>query len=675
MKTKLFFILFVLTTFCKAQIVNIPDIKFKNKLLVASATNVIYQFAKDLNGNYAKVDTNNDGQIQISEALQISYLSLYADTQTAINSLEGIKSFTNLSYLELSGQNLTNLDISGLSSLNYLDAYGCHIQNINLDFCNNLGSVNLTLNQLTYLNLENVSLHYGAYIDLNANPNLTSIYIKNNREDTFYFTTPGIQNLQYLCVDDLESNYWQNELLLRGVTNCQINSNCLFTPNSSINTIATQSKYDSNNNGCDINDNVISNIKYSISNGIDSYYFTGYNPVVSNGTYLITPFIENPTFFSITPSFSLINFPSLSTPYTQNFCISPVGVHNDVEIVIIPLSESRPGNNTKYKLVYKNIGTSSLNGNISFSYETNKMSFVSSSVSPTSQNNGYLTYDYSNLKSFESRTIDVELNINFPFGPNSVVAGDTLSFNSTINPIISDENQTNNNFNLNQVVINSLDPNDKICLQGNILPIEKVGDYVNYLIRFENIGTGIAQKIKIDDVIDSSKFHINSLFIVNSSHNCDIIPKTTNTIEFLFNNINLPGTPSLSRFGYIMFKIKTKSNLIVGDTFSNQANIYFDYNSPISTNNFTTIVQNTLGLQENELTNDIFVYPNPVKDFLSFKTENKIYKIEVYDIAGRILSSNSVFENKIDLSDLKTGNYILKLYTEKGIMNTKIVKE
>ena len=42
---------------------------------------------------------------------------------------------------------------------------------------------------------------------------------------------------------------------------------------------------------------------------------------------------------------------------------------------------------------------------------------------------------------------------------------------------------------------------------------------------------------------------------------------------------------------------------------------------------------------------------------------------------AKILSSNSVTENKIDVSQLKTGNYILKVFTENGIMNSKIIKE
>ena len=145
-------------------------------------------------------------------------------------------------------------------------------------------------------------------------------------------------------------------------------------------------------------------------------------------------------------------------------------------------------------------------------------------------------------------------------------------------------------------------------------------------------------------------------------------------MEFIFQNINLPFDDA-NNDGYVSFKIKTKPNLVVGNTFSNSANIYFDYNFPIVTNNYTTTIQNTLGLQENDFINNISVYPNPVKDILNFKTEHNISKVEVYDIAGRILSSNSVSENKIDLSELKTGNYILKLYTEKGIMNTKIIKE
>ena len=52
-----------------------------------------------------------------------------------------------------------------------------------------------------------------------------------------------------------------------------------------------------------------------------------------------------------------------------------------------------------------------------------------------------------------------------------------------------------------------------------------------------------------------------------------------------------------------------------------------------------------------------------------------IIKIEIYDIAGRLIDSKIAPENIINVSDLKSGNYILKLYTKNGITNTKMIKE
>ncbi len=56
-----------------------------------------------------------------------------------------------------------------------------------------------------------------------------------------------------------------------------------------------------------------------------------------------------------------------------------------------------------------------------------------------------------------------------------------------------------------------------------------------------------------------------------------------NKVEFIFENINLPFDDA-NNDGFVAFKIKTKSSLVLGDTFSNSANIYFDYNFPIVTN-------------------------------------------------------------------------------------------
>lgn len=117
------------------------------------------------------------------------------------------------------------------------------------------------------------------------------------------------------------------------------------------------------------------------------------------------------------------------------------------------------------------------------------------------------------------------------------------------------------------------------------------------------------------------------------------------------------------------------SNLTIGNEY--YIKVIYDKVPYIMDFEFQIAVSNVPNLSTTNinLENEILFYPNPIKDFLNFKTEHNITKVEVYDIAGRILSSNSVRENKIDLSELKTGNYILKLFTEKGIINSKIIKE
>lgn len=84
MKKISLFILLLCSTFIFAQIINIPDAKFKVKLLQSSPSNSI---AKDLNGNYFKIDANGNGEIEVSEAE--SFVELNLDN-SYIEKLQGI---------------------------------------------------------------------------------------------------------------------------------------------------------------------------------------------------------------------------------------------------------------------------------------------------------------------------------------------------------------------------------------------------------------------------------------------------------------------------------------------------------------------------------------------------------------------------------------------------------
>ena len=597
-----------------------------------------------------------------------------------------LNNLPNLTFLNCSGNQLNAIPLTNFPLLNEVVCSGNQPTNLSSTFKFPLTlnlpqltklNVNYNNNVLANLDLSNCpilnELHYLLY-NYTSTGNIPYINMRNGNSNFSIFESNPVDNI---CIDDdTEKNVLQS--LNPNLTGTVFTNYCSFNPAGTFYTIQGTSLLDSNNNGCDANDIPFPMINLNIiAGGISSSYFAnnsgGYSLPLLAGQYTITPAFENPTYFTFSPATINVTLPTTTNPYIQNFCVSPNGNHNDLEITLLPLSAARPGFNALYKLVYKNKGNQLQSGNINMTFDNSILNFVSSSQTLSSQTTNQLHWTFSNLQPFESRTITVTLSLNSSTATPPVVLGQVLNCSSEIIGL-TDDNPNDNSSYLNQTVVNAYDPNDKIGLEGQIVTTNVVGEYVHYIIHFENTGTATAKNIVVKDLIDVTKFDVTTLLPISGSASFYTKISETNQFEFIFENINLPFT-SGTNDGYVAFKIKTKPNLVVGDTFSNQVNIYFDYNNPIITNNYVTTIQNSLSSQENNFINDISIYPNPVKNILHFKSENKISKVEVYDVMGRKLSSNSVNENKIDLSDLKIGNYILKLYTEKGLINTTIIKE
>lgn len=82
--------------------------------------------------------------------------------------------------------------------------------------------------------------------------------------------------------------------------------------------------------------------------------------------------------------------------------------------------------------------------------------------------------------------------------------------------------------------------------------------------------------------------------------------------------------------------------------------------------------QMSLGVNNYDFINEIKVFPNPAISFLNISYELPIEKIEIYNSLGKkILESNSL---TVDVHDLNSGIYFLKIYTEDKIGIKKIVK-
>ena len=109
-------------------------------------------------------------------------------------------------------------------------------------------------------------------------------------------------------------------------------------------------------------------------------------------------------------------------------------------------------------------------------------------------------------------------------------------------------------------------------------------------------------------------------------------------------------------------------------------------------NGFITVnVAGENGVVETWRAASVTIYPNPVKDELRIKSEElRINNVEICNIAGRIVlaPSNSpkggelsppywggVGGGAINVSALPTGIYLVKIYTDKGIVTQKFIKE
>ncbi|WP_051890003.1 T9SS type A sorting domain-containing protein [Chryseobacterium vrystaatense] len=583
----------------------------------------------------------------------------------------------SLRTLSLLQTNVSSLDFTGTSEMINMSIGGNALTSLDVSPVTGLRSFNFNENGITSLNLSQNTELEGASV---SGTGINNINIKNgNPYLNLYVGSPTYSpNLAYVCCDTDKVQQFSNMLISNGHNNVEVNSYCSFISGGTTYAVQGNVKYDSDNNGCTANDLNKAFQQFTITDGINSGSYIGngsgnYSISVQEGINLITPVVENPSYFSISPASITADFPAQASPLIQNFCLSANGTHPDLEVILVPINNARPGFTSLYKIVYKNKGTTTQSGTLVFHYNDTLTDYLSSTTVPTSQSAGVLNWGFTNLLPFETKEITVSVKLNTPTQTPPLNGGEVLQYMAQINGT-TDETPLDNQFTLNQTVVNSFDPNDKTCLEGTSITQVQVGDYVHYLIRFENKGTANAQNIVVKDEIDISKFDIASIVPLTGSHNFTTRISNPNVIEFIFENIQLPFDDA-NNDGYISFKIKTKATLTLGDSFSNTAKIYFDYNHPIVTNTFTTTVKNVLATSEVTTENNLItIYPNPVKDILNIKSKNTVIKAEIYDVNGRIISSTSITGGSLNVSDLAKGNYIIKLFNKDKTMIQKFIK-
>ena len=170
MKLILLSLLFVFQL--QAQIVTIPDVNFKNKLLSHNPV----------------IDTNSNGEIEASEAQAVIFPLNVSGAIPPIVDLTGIEAFVNIEQFNCAGNEIETLDLSANTLLWNLDCSYNAITAINLSqniFLKNFsgsGNPYTTLDLTTNSDLEFLQSNNGSLtaLDVSQNLNLQFLYVQGN---------------------------------------------------------------------------------------------------------------------------------------------------------------------------------------------------------------------------------------------------------------------------------------------------------------------------------------------------------------------------------------------------------------------------------------------------------------------------------------------------------------
>ena len=111
---------------------------------------------------------------------------------------------------------------------------------------------------------------------------------------------------------------------------------------------------------------------------------------------------------------------------------------------------------------------------------------------------------------------------------------------------------------------------------------------------------------------------------------------------------------------YLLLNIAMGGNGGAIDSNFSQSSMVIDY---------VRVYQNTTASTEDVFANKFSVYPNPSSDVLNIRTDEPIEKVELYNTIGQLIVAKKT--TNINISSLKTGIYILKIYSR----NRSVIKK
>jgi hypothetical protein len=137
-----------------------------------------------------------------------------------------------------------------------------------------------------------------------------------------------------------------------------------------------------------------------------------------------------------------------------------------------------------------------------------------------------------------------------------------------------------------------------------------------------------------------------------------VIKKSNNTLQYLVDGVSIYSGA-----------LGTYKNVQIIDF------LYDDYGSGFKVDNILVTNLANLATKEVSKKEAITISPNPTSDRLNIETEGKISTISIFDAKGSLVRTLANPDKTINVSDLNTGNYVLKVKTDKSEFTKKFIKK
>jgi uncharacterized repeat protein (TIGR01451 family) len=417
-------------------------------------------------------------------------------------------------------------------------------------------------------------------------------------------------------------------------------------------------------------------------------WYGNYSIWLTPGNYTVS-FTPNGNYSSgtvTTPSSYQINIATPGSIYNNNdFGIyMPPGM-NDLSVVITPHTTVTPGFPAWYNLNVCNYGSSATGATVTMIYDPALIVDYQTPNGIVNATNHTITWNIANI----NPNACINIWADFTAAVGIQLGAGTLEFVMVTPTSGIDNNQANNTDTVHQTIVGSWDPNNKIVVKTNntadpstqYISSVIADQEITYTINFQNTGNAPAYNVVVIDEL-AAELDVNSYQLIGSSHSCDV-NRIGNTVTYRFMNIMLPDSVNdePNSHGFINFKINATNGLPMGTQIVDFANIYFDFNDPILTNDAVVTLIDVTGIA-NQYSTSVVIYPNPAKESFNVLFNSSVAgaaNLMMYDNTGRkVLSTQEqigVGQNKtsINTNTLENGLYFIELIQPNGAILKNVI--